>query len=122
MPHSVWWREERREERKKREEREEREEKRREKKERRKERRKKERVRKRKKRIERKKGGNVNTIHLEPEIHEQIYVTKGYGTLCTTPSTFSLYIETIVTNKVNNATHADKLTMQQLSTLHAVCS
>ena len=23
----------------------------------------------------------VNTIHPEPEIHEQIYMTKGYGTL-----------------------------------------
>ena len=32
---------------------------------------------------------SVNTIHLEPEIHEHIYVTKGYGTLCTTTSTFS---------------------------------
>ena len=31
----------------------------------------------------------VNTIHPEPEIHEQIYMTKGYGTLCTTTSTFS---------------------------------
>ena len=34
-------------------------------------------------------GGNVNTIHPEPEIHEQIYMTKGYGTMCTTTSTFS---------------------------------
>ena len=33
--------------------------------------------------------GSVNTIHPEPEIHEQIYMTKGYGTLCTTTSTFS---------------------------------
>ena len=32
---------------------------------------------------------SVNTIHLKPEIHEQIYVTKGYGKLCTTTSTFS---------------------------------
>ena len=32
----------------------------------------------------------VNTIHPEPEIHEQIFMTKGYGTLCTTTSTFSL--------------------------------
>ena len=33
--------------------------------------------------------GGVNTIHPEPEIHEHIYMTKGYGTLCTTTSTFS---------------------------------
>ena len=31
---------------------------------------------------------SVNTIHPEPEIHEHIYDTKGYGTLCTTSSTF----------------------------------
>ena len=31
----------------------------------------------------------VNTIHPEPEIHKHIYMTKGYGTLCTTTSTFS---------------------------------
>ena len=34
-------------------------------------------------------GKSVNTIHPEPEIHEHIYVTKGYGTMCTTSSTFS---------------------------------
>ena len=33
--------------------------------------------------------GGVNTIHPEPEIHEQIKMTKGYGTLCTTSCTFS---------------------------------
>ena len=31
----------------------------------------------------------VNTIHPEPEIHEHIYMTKGYGTMCTIPNTFS---------------------------------
>ena len=49
--------------------------------------------------------GGVNTIHPEPEIHEHICVTKGYGTMCT-------YIETNVNNNVNNATHADELTVQ----------
>ena len=33
--------------------------------------------------------GGVNTIHPEPEIHEHIYMIKGYGTMCTTTSTFS---------------------------------
>ena len=37
----------------------------------------------------------VNTIHPEPEIHEQIYMTKGYGTLCTTTSTFSLTLSAL---------------------------
>ena len=31
----------------------------------------------------------VNTIHPEPEIHEHFMIHKGYGTLCTTSSTFS---------------------------------
>ena len=31
----------------------------------------------------------VNTIPPEPEIHEQIYMTNGYGKVCTTISTFS---------------------------------
>ena len=35
----------------------------------------------------------VNTIHPEPEIHEQIFMTKGYGTMCTTTSTFSPTLE-----------------------------
>ena len=38
---------------------------------------------------------HVNTIHPEPEIHEQIYMTKGYGTLCTTTSTFSLTLSAL---------------------------
>ena len=38
---------------------------------------------------------DVNTIHPEPEIHEQIYMTKGYGTLCTTTSTFSLTLSAL---------------------------
>ena len=33
--------------------------------------------------------GGVNTIHPAPEIHEHIYDTTGYGTLCTTSSTLS---------------------------------
>ena len=37
----------------------------------------------------------VNTIHPEPEIHEQIYMTKGYGTLCTTTSTLSLTLSAL---------------------------
>ena len=61
--------------------------------------------------------GRVNTIHPEPEIHEHkyiyiyIYMTKGYGTLCTTTSILT-FIERIVNNCVNDATHADELTMQ----------
>ena len=31
----------------------------------------------------------VNIIHPAPEIHEHIYDTTGYGTLCTTSSTLS---------------------------------
>ena len=31
----------------------------------------------------------VNTIHPQPEIHEHIYMTKGYGTMCTTSCTSS---------------------------------
>ena len=37
----------------------------------------------------------VNTIHPEPEFHEQIFMTKGYGTLCTTTSTFSLTLSAL---------------------------
>ena len=33
--------------------------------------------------------GGVHGIHLAPEIHEHIYDTTGYGTLCTTSSTLS---------------------------------
>ena len=39
-------------------------------------------------------------------------MTKGYGTLCTTTKHILTDIERIVNNNVNNATHADELTMQ----------
>ena len=31
----------------------------------------------------------VNTTHPEPEIHEQMCIIESFGTMCTTPSTFS---------------------------------
>ena len=55
---------------------------------------------------------DVNTIHPEPEIHEQIYLTKGYGTFVHDYKHILTDIERIVNNNVNNATHADELTMQ----------
>ena len=56
--------------------------------------------------------GGVNTIHPEPEIHEHIYVTKRLRNNVHDYMHILTYIETTVTNYVNNATHADELTVQ----------
>ena len=53
-----------------------------------------------------------NTIHPEPEIHEHIYVTKRLRNNVHDYKHILTYIETNVTNNVNNATHADELTVQ----------
>ena len=54
----------------------------------------------------------MNTIHPEPEIHEHIYVTKRLRNNVHDYKHILTYIETNVTNNVNNATHADELTVQ----------
>ena len=54
----------------------------------------------------------VNTIHPEPEIHEQIYVTKRLRNIVHDYKHILTFIERIVNNCVNDATHADELTMQ----------
>ena len=54
----------------------------------------------------------VNTIHPEPEIHEQIYMTKGLRNTVHDYKHILTFIERIVNNCVNDATHADELTMQ----------
>ena len=51
--------------------------------------------------------GGVNTIPPDTEIHEQMTTTNGYDYKHT-----SNIDETIVDNNMNDATHADKLTMQ----------
>ena len=64
----------------------------------------------------------VNSIHPAPEIHEQIYMTKGYGKSVHDYKHILNIGETIVNNKVNDATHADLHKLAALSTLHAVRS
>ena len=54
----------------------------------------------------------VNTIHPEPEIHEHIYVTKRLRNNVHDYKHILTYIETNVTNNVNNMTHTDELTVQ----------
>ena len=54
----------------------------------------------------------VNTIHLEPEIHEQIFMTKRLRNIVHDYKHILTDIKRIVNNNVNNATHADELTMQ----------
>ena len=59
--------------------------------------------------------GDVNTIHPEPEIHEQIYIyiyDKRLRNIVHDYKHILNDIERIVNNNVNNATHADELTMQ----------
>ena len=57
--------------------------------------------------------GGVNTIHPEPEIHEQIYIyDKRLRNIVHDYKHILTDIERIVNNNVNNATHADELTMQ----------
>ena len=56
--------------------------------------------------------GGVNTIHPEPEIHEHIYVTKRLRNNVHDYKHILTYIETNVNNCVNDATHADELTVQ----------
>ena len=53
-----------------------------------------------------------NTIHPEPEIHEHIYVTKRLRNNVYNYKHILTYIERNVNNCVNNATHADELTVQ----------
>ena len=54
----------------------------------------------------------VNTIHPEPEIDEQIYMTKRLRNNVHDYKHILTYIETNVTNNVNNTTHTDELTVQ----------
>ena len=54
----------------------------------------------------------VNTIHPEPEIHEHIYVAKRLRNNVYNYKHILTYIETNVTNNVNNTTHTDELTVQ----------
>ena len=55
---------------------------------------------------------SVNTIHPEPEIHEQTYVTKRLRNIVHDYKHILIFIERIVNNCVNDATHADKRTLQ----------
>ena len=67
---------------------------------------------------------SVNTIHLKPEIHEHIYVTKRLQRLRNNVYNFMHIlnnIETNVTNNVNGTTHTDEMDRAALSTLRAVC-
>ena len=57
--------------------------------------------------------GCVNTIHPEPEIHEQIYIyDKRLRNIVHDYKHILNNTERNVNNNVNNATHADELTMQ----------
>ena len=59
--------------------------------------------------------GGVNTIHPEPEIHENIYVTKRLQRLRNNVYNFMHILnnaERNVTNDANDATHADEMTVQ----------
>ena len=54
----------------------------------------------------------VNTIHPEPEIHEHIYVTKRLRNIVHDYKHILNNVECNVTNCVNDATHADEMTVQ----------
>ena len=54
----------------------------------------------------------VNTIHPAPEIHEHICVTKRLRNIVHDYKYILTFIERIVNNYVNGATHADKRTLQ----------
>ena len=56
--------------------------------------------------------GGVNTIHPEPEIHEQYLCDKRLRNIVHDYKHILTYIETNVTNNVNNTTHTDELTVQ----------
>ena len=56
--------------------------------------------------------GGVNTIHPEPEIHEQTYMTKRLRNNVYNSKHILNNAERIVNNYVNGATHADKRTLQ----------
>ena len=56
--------------------------------------------------------GGVKTIHPEPEIHEQTYMTKRLRNIVHDYKHILTNAERIVNNNVNDAMHADKLTMQ----------
>ena len=56
--------------------------------------------------------GGVNTIPPEPEIHEQIYMTKRLRKSVYDFKHTSNIGETIVNNNVNDATHVDAHKMQ----------
>ena len=55
---------------------------------------------------------SVNTIHPEPEIHEQIYIWQRLRNNVHDYKHILTNAERIVNNNGNDATHADKLTMQ----------
>ena len=55
---------------------------------------------------------SVNTIHPEPEIHEQIYMTKRLRNIVHVYKHILNNAERNVNNNVNDATHADKRTLQ----------
>ena len=57
--------------------------------------------------------GSVNLTPPEPEIHEQIYIyDKWLRKNVHDYKHILIDVETIVDNNINDATHADKLTMQ----------
>ena len=56
--------------------------------------------------------GGVNTIHLEPEIHEQICRTNMLRNIVHDSKHILNNAERNVNNNVNDATHADELTVQ----------
>ena len=55
--------------------------------------------------------GGVNTIHPDTEIHEQIYMTRLRNIVHDSKHILN-NAERNVNNYVNDATHADELTMQ----------
>ena len=57
-------------------------------------------------------GQDVNTIHPEPEIHEQIYMTKRLRNNVYNYKHILTYIERTVNNTVNDAMHVDAHKMQ----------
>ena len=55
---------------------------------------------------------SVNTIHPEPEIHEHIYMTKRLRNIVHDSKHILNNAERNVNNNVNDATHADEMTVQ----------
>ena len=56
--------------------------------------------------------GGVNTIHPAPEIHELFFGTQRLRNIVHNFKHTFTYIETTVTNCVNDMTHTDEMTAQ----------